>query len=444
MAPSNDIDDDFSGAMGIVGAEASDKVHTLSVGGRTYAIGLLWNNIENKSAGAKEAREKAAQPDVEADLFVVRAKSTQYGLGYRSEGHAKSMVSLAGALADGKEGTWIGAFGVDDGFYIVAVNTGDVLAQTDVFIPDSLEARGFVEDLLGSEWEHVYAPADFGIPSSEDVDLVTLVARANKPSLQGTDAVSPFMTYGAIALIGMLLIGGGSYAWNAYQEQQYWAQLEADQLLYEQNNTLQPAVVQRPDMPWVNRPVANQYLAACVTALNRAILTVPGWNTVGLACDGMSVRMALDRAAALGEGGGTINWVRWALDRGGLSDASASPVDNGNRVEVTWPVGAVASQPVDQGTYAISDARRYLQSHLEEAFTAVNFPTATGDMWHNTQGFNFTSPFEPMNFESILGKIPGLTIDSVIVNLSDFTYAISGAFHEELEPSPEQINALQQ
>src|SRR3546814_4021743 len=55
---------------------------------RDYAVGLLWNSVENASKAAKEARAMAATAGMDSDFYCVRTEGVpQYGLGSREFGH---------------------------------------------------------------------------------------------------------------------------------------------------------------------------------------------------------------------------------------------------------------------------------------------------------------------------------------------------------------------
>ncbi len=80
---------------------SEDQVHVLKLAGRTYAVGLLWNEADDVQKVAEAARAHAARLE-DQDLFCVRAGVAQYGLGSRAVGHSKGQASLAAHMADSR------------------------------------------------------------------------------------------------------------------------------------------------------------------------------------------------------------------------------------------------------------------------------------------------------------------------------------------------------
>lgn len=430
--------DAFDGTGGDSGA--LHDTYVVSIKGQSFAIGVFWNNFENRQTAVKEAREMAAKPNVDGDLFCVRASGSQYGIGRKDNGHANNMVALAGALADQRGGNWIGLFQVENGYYLLAVRDDDILAETDRFILDELEARGqFDELLLNSDWHAVFAPEGFDVDNATTTPLEDMVRKAKGPRLQPTDKVGGMLRLAIGGGVILALIVGGMWYFQTQGEAALQKQLE--DMKNQFNQSVSPEeVVEVPPAPWEGKPTGVSYLHACIGAMNRATMSIPGWNTDGIACDGNSVHMILNRAGDLGEEGGPISWIRWGLDQVGLQEAVASPISD-NQVEVVWDfVPDQINQP-GLGTAKISTARRYLQSALEDTFTPTSFPeNPKTDEFFSTLRFEFVTPFDPNEFESILKEIPGLTIERVVLDLTDFVYKVEGSVHEQIY-FPETANA---
>ena len=420
-------------------AERSHDTYVVRIKGQQFAVGLLWNNFENKASAVADARAVAAKPNIDCDLFTVRQGASQYGLGRKSDGQAKNMISLAGALADNRGGNWLGVFDVADGYYIIAVRDDDIYPETDKFYTDEFDAKSRFEELLSmAEWGEIFAPASFDIGGAAELSLEASVAKVRGPRLQDTDRIGGMTKWLAFGVVAIAIIGGGAWFFQNQADQDWQRQME--QIANEANAVVNPREeIVVPPMPWEGQPSAVAYLEACQAALKKAVMTVPGWNTVGLACEGGNAKMSLNRDGNLGEGGGTINWIRWSLDRRGLQNASASPLGD-NLVEVIWPIDSVEKIPVEIDTPAVSDSRRYLQSWFEESFTPISFPGNESTPFVVTLSFQFKSAYEPTTFGAILQKIPGLTIQRVVVDLTNATYSVEGSVYEKL-PIPENINA---
>jgi len=427
-------------------------VSVIKVAGRSYAVGLLWAEVGDKSQGAKEARQMAARPSVEADLFVMRSRGDQFGLGWRRNGHQKGMPSLAGHMADqrsGSQGSWLGIFEVEGGHYVIAVNDDVILSQTDQVYADEMVARARFEDLLNGEWTEIFVPEGMGYDVGSHVDAAAMVAGGKPPRLADVDKVSGIVKWGgAVLAVLVLLIGGFMY--QNYVEENRLAE-EAERLAQaaignKANGGGAPAV-EVPAPPWTDRFVAGKFLNGCSEAMRAASLDFPGWKTMRIECDGKATggpvmaKMSLDRSAPLGKGGGTINWVRATLDRSpGMTKASAMPGSGDNSVAVAWQGPEVERNKIALPAKAadIGKARFYMQSWFEESFTPVSFPTAESTQFYRMNKFKFETPYDPSKFSVILDRMPGVTVDKMAVDLSrsPVVYSVEGTINEDLPLPP--------
>lgn len=431
--------DVFDGSDGDSSAAVHDT-YVVNIKGQSFAIGLFWNNFENRQTAVKEARDMAAKPGVDGDLFCVRSSGSQYGIGRKEHGHANNMVALAGALADQRGGSWLGLFQVDSGYYLIAVREDEVLAETDRFILDELDARGRFDELhLTSEWGTVFAPDGFEVDNASTVALEDLIGRAKAPRLQATDKVGGLLRIGIGGAIIAALVIGGMFWYQSMSEEALRAQMAELEKTFQDTVAPQQEEIVVPPAPWEGRPVGVAYLKTCIPAMNRATLSIPGWNTSELLCDGNQVRMTLDRDGELGASGGPISWVRRGLDMVGLKEAQASPTGP-NQVQVTWDFLPEQTYPAAVEVAKLATARRYLQTTLEDTFTPVVFDNPQTDEFFSSVPFSFTTPFDPNEFDSILEAVPGLTIDRVFLDLKTFEYRVDGAVHEQIY-FPETQNA---
>src|SRR3546814_3158088 len=112
----------------------------------------------------------AATAGMDSDFYCVRTEGVpQYGLGSREFGHKAGIPSLAAHAASNKGGSWIGAFTVRDGFYLLAVKDDAVLSEYDKFFASEDEARSAFWDIHQAErWPESFAPGSWGVERSEE------------------------------------------------------------------------------------------------------------------------------------------------------------------------------------------------------------------------------------------------------------------------------------
>ncbi len=204
-------------------AGATDSgVSVVKIGGKSYAVGLHWEEVADKTEAPKEARAMAARPNIEADLFALRSQGDQFGLGWRRNGHAKGMPSLAGHMADarvGSQGNWLGVFEVEGGYYIIAVRDDVILGSTDKVHSDELAARNQFDDLFsGTDWAEAFAPESMGFEGTVAATAASMVSSGKPPRLQDVDKVSGLVKWGGALVAILVLVFGGLWYQN-YAEQ---------------------------------------------------------------------------------------------------------------------------------------------------------------------------------------------------------------------------------
>lgn len=439
MSDTEDFEDGY--------ADAPDSaVGTVRVGKTVYAVALIWQEADDDTDPAAAARTVAADTTVNGDFFVLRPQSRQFGIGLKEKGHAKNMPSLGGHLAESRRGTqasWVGLLQVEGGFYVIAVRDELVLAQTDRFYADESQARAELDNLLAlDDWGEVFAPASFGYPESTDRRLEQLVS-GKPPRLRDIDKMGALARWGAGALVLGVILFGGLYYQNHLNELAIIAEEEAREALARTAGPLGGAepVIQIPPMPWEGKPKAAEYLNACLASMHKAVLDFPGWTSESIECDANgNVVLEIKRSAGLEQGGGTVNWIRWTLDRSPTM-AGASIVPSGKESDgatISWKGEKLDTYPPELNPRApdIGKSRFYMQSWFEEAFTTISFPKAAQNDFYRSVSFTFSTGYEPTQFSAILGRVPGLTIDKVSADLKKMpmTYVVEGSIHEQLPP----------
>ena len=97
------------GVDAVPDAPGSVDVGTVTAAGREWAVGLLWQNVDNTSKAVAEAKAMA-QNSVEGDFYLIRSEGThQYAVGWRAAGQKAGMPSLAATLGEGRDNL-IGVF----------------------------------------------------------------------------------------------------------------------------------------------------------------------------------------------------------------------------------------------------------------------------------------------------------------------------------------------
>jgi hypothetical protein len=120
----------------------------IKVGGREWAVGVIWQMAEASSVD-KDARAQAAAMKPAHDLYCVRKQGVvQFGLSRSDAVHKTGLQCAAAAAAEEHGGSWAGVFEVRDGSWLVAVRQGAVLPDGDLFFDASETALEALRELL--------------------------------------------------------------------------------------------------------------------------------------------------------------------------------------------------------------------------------------------------------------------------------------------------------
>jgi len=432
------FDDEPSASMS-AGEAPGTGVGVVRIAKRDYAVGLHWNGVEHPSKAAAEAREMAASPSFNADLFCLRSGATpQFGLGFKAQGHKAGMPSLAAHLAASRGGSWIGLFEVVGGYYLVAVRDDGILSECDRFFDDGDEARSVFEDFqTQSEWEEAIAPKDFDIPGTRVVAIEGMLEGRPQVRLSEVRRSSNIIRLGLAALaVGVVVIGGMMYLDHQEElrlEEEARAAFEAAR-----NNILGPEEepIQIPPMPWEGQRMAVPLIEACVEGILKFPTDIPRWRVRELICQNGALVAAVDRDGALGEGGGSINWVKEQVKHleGALvvPDASGS----GSRVAVEWTLPQTPEIPVDIRTAPVAKMKEAMLAQFEERFTPVIFGDADNTEFWLGFTFSFSTTEDPRGFTDVIGALPGAILTSLTYNVDGHVWNLEGKAYEQL-PLPQ-------
>lgn len=437
---SSDMDSGFGGSAvgpdsgGRVGSDTHGRHGVVHVEGlkRDYAVGLLWNSVENASNAAKEARAMAGTAGMDSDFYCVRIEGVpQYGLGSQEIGHKAGMPSLAAHAASNKGGSWLGAFPVRDGFYLLAVKDDAVLSEYDRFYPSEDEARSAFWDLHQAErWPESFAPTSWGIEDAEDRAIEDFLLGRPPAKLIGVSSSGKLLKIGlVVTVVGAAAFGGYSYI-EHQREMEEQARIQEMLRLAEERSraAAENAAVVVPPPPWEGQPAGTAFLEACADGMRKIGFGTAGWKLTGLSCSEGAVSAELTRA------GGTINWVAATLNDGDFRP-SIFPTSE-TTVVASWAMAEMPVHPKEIEAVTLVDVRRYLLSGFEETFTPITFEVGAATDFYAGLIFTFETGVPPLSYAPILNRIPGLVVTAVALNPDTSIWTVKGQVHEQLPPPP--------
>ncbi len=289
----------------------------VKVGRRTYAVGLFWQPSPSGRV-AQAAREAGRQPGQKADYYCVRPATKtvaipQYGLGQTTLGHSAGMPTLASSLANAQPGSWVGAFRLREGTWVIVVRDDLVAPDGDfLFDNDELARERLLQEVGLGGMQRIYAPDGWSIPGSDPTPLPLLLQdRADCP-LQPIQVPVKLLMYGAggIALIAAIVVL--ALQWQAEQEQQELAAQQAAAAAQSQQQTPSgpisslvedwkwPPAEEVYEKVWENRPRFRDAVLQCKELFVQPRVVQLGWERGTVSCAGGTLSIDLKRVATKG------------------------------------------------------------------------------------------------------------------------------------------------
>jgi hypothetical protein len=353
------------GRSGKVGNSIADNlpITVTTINGRQFVSGLLWEKLDRLRGFMSEARQRGR--DLGMDIVAIRQLdlAAQAGFSPHRAGASKGQYSMAVVLAERYGNDFVAALLLDEGRYVfVACSEGIILPNCDLVVSReeaetkvgniAAQLRRMVagsKEKSGSRALRIVAPAEFGIPGSEErtleVDLDTKQLKRHqqlKPLAFGISAKE--RQHLSIAAILVVVVGAGGYfLWsthaahrrsNELAQQREMAKEAALRLAGKSSVAGAQATLPKLPHPWLRQPPAALFIRTCTEQMGRLPPILMGWGFVGSQCGFGHMQVAYQRDPA---GLATIADLQGVLkSRFGIEPLLQLSAD-GNTV--TFPVG---------------------------------------------------------------------------------------------------------
>ena len=414
-------------------------VGTVTAAGREWAVGLLWQAVENTAKAVAEAKAMA-QNSVEGDFYLVRPEGThQYAVGWRAAGHKAGMPSLAATVGEGRDNL-IGVFPVVGGYYFVAIRDGAVLATCDRFLADKRDAMEAFNNIYGNDggWNDAFAPEEFRFQETKEVALDSLIGKKTGPKLVDVRRAGATIRLVGILLIGAAIVGAGLAYWNHLKEQEYKAELERIRRQAMSVKLPGKQAEPPPPPPWAGQVVAADFIRSCVDEIGRYPFAVAGWKPTTVSCSPqgpvVQVQALMDREGQIS----SANWIGASLKKVDFQPAITRP--SSDKAAAAWTGKPQQAMLPDLKTHPVSRVQSYLASQFEEALTRLDITAAQQTEFYISTKYTFRTQLDPREFLPILEKVPGMTMQKITYDYTqnNFTgsWIVEGSFHEA-KPIPE-------
>ncbi len=288
----------------------------VSIGRRKFAVGLYWQPSPSGRV-AQAAREAARQQGQPADYFAVRGATksgrvAQFGLGQKSYGHRQGMPTGAASMADQQPGSWVGAFRLDEGYWVCVVRDDLIAPDGDHLYADEREARERLMHEIGlGGLQRIYAPDSWTIPGADPVPLSLLLQGRSSGILRPVTIPRNIILF---VLLGVLVVGGLAYAGLQWQRERDAAQVALErrnsqkareQRLREGLQTVPSTLLPQANLPeppkrvWEDAPSPEIFMTACREAMKNVPVVMAGWNLATFSCAGRTLSVEWSRTSGV-------------------------------------------------------------------------------------------------------------------------------------------------
>ncbi len=269
----------------------------ITVGRKKYATGLFWQPLIDGQSAGDSARRTAKSIVGGAQLYT--DYRGMYGLGFSASKHSTGMFAAAPEVCDSLSDrtSFVAAFLVKEGVWILAVRNGQILSDQDMLYSDDESARAAYMRLLElPDWGLRIAPSHWNIDHATEKHIDEVIFGTAKRSLKTLDRLKQFIISGLF--IGMLLI----MVFITFQKQIMEVVAPAPQLA-QVNPTLleeyrQKIIAQQKQekevisiadvmplvLPYEQLPDITERANQCFRATAYIMQTLPGWVVLETEC----------------------------------------------------------------------------------------------------------------------------------------------------------------
>lgn len=396
----------------------------VSVDGQRYAVGLIWQPLQNLDDPILEIRE-TAESEMGADLYCLRpAVTPQYGIGRTELEHKDGMPSLAAAVASvfADQTSLCAVFKVEEGWWLVAIRNDLILAEEDVVFSNEDEAkRAYASMMAVPDWGLRIVPEEWAMEGTESKNLAMILQKARKIRLQPVNAVrrTKFLLFIAIVIILVVV-------WLIYSLVALWKNVFPDKKI--EHRIQEPVILEprRPEpekpKPWEKVVDLSAFFNQCWTSSYQIqSIIIPGWTMGNIECTPSKASTSW-RLTNIQEG--RLTWMNFGLEEYQLENMKVDVSASGDsatgtlefrKMPMIVSVPRMTSAELEADLKEIKQAMNLngLQYTRQTLLDPPNRPDGTKPVNQKTYvyySFTVSSPLSPLEWQGFFDKFSGLEL----------------------------------
>ena len=404
----------------------SEPNGTLNIDGTVYAVGLLWQSLQNPDDPLPEIRE-LIESEPGYDLYCLRpASAPQYGIGKKSMGHAEGQPSAAAAVASAyaDKTSVCAVFRIKEGWWFVSIRNDLILSEEDrLFVREEDAQRAFFSMMAVPDWDIKIAPSEWQIDGAEQVVLADLIKNARKVRLQELSAMRKTQFLIGIALFIIVVVIGIFYLISSLWESVFTPKKIVAVPTPEVIKPVEPTP-EKPK-PWEKVPDTLHFLNKCWdNSYQLSNLTIPQWKMGTVVCTPTGIETSWSK-----QSGGRIAFFKAAIDEYRLSRVSVSLNDSGTSAKGTVQftdlptIATIPTLSADQIRDEFIDITQATGLPIQYSKQMVQDPpnNPDGSVPPNQQTYEFyaftvSSGYSPWEWKEFFDKFSGLELLKVEYN----------------------------
>ena len=397
------------------------------VDGQSYAVNLFWQQLQNTEDPLQEVQEAAEGVLEGSDLFCIRpGKAPQFGICVSQEGYKKgdtvAAVTLASALSD--KSSFMAVFKVSSGWWYICVRNDIILADGDVLYVNEADAKEQFYSMLNvPDWGMKIAPAEWGIDGVDSGDISYYLNRGAQVKLQKINAIrGPKLV---LMIAAAIIIG--IWALSSIVDYIFMAIPQEPVVQPVQFKEIEPEAPPPEIKPWEKILNPTEIMEQCYSGAQALVkILPPGWRIEGITCTPASITTSWRREI------GRVLWIDKALDMSGITFSSRSVSSDGSQLMASVPMRNVAeinSPPQKNITDLINTINDLFQSLGQTISLGQTSFVSPQKNTYRSVVFNFTSTHDPLTWNDLLMKFPGLEIKTIRYDINTKIWQYEGAIY---------------